>query len=145
MRTPIAAVAVFCLCAGPLLVGCTKKESNVYVTGADARVQVKAQQGTPEDVNTYDSGTYWSESWWYWTRGIEYTFTKRERIEEAKSREGFLGLTELTTKTHYGDIVIDSTYTFNPITAPLKGSKNLSMSMPKLPQNYEYKEPAQYW
>lgn len=36
---------------------------------------VRARMGAPEDVNTYTSGDYQSVSWWYWTRGISYTFT----------------------------------------------------------------------
>jgi hypothetical protein len=36
---------------------------------------VRARMGAPEDINTYTSGDYQSVSWWYWTRGISYTFT----------------------------------------------------------------------
>lgn len=126
------------------LAGCAKKEENLYKDGTDARVEVKAQKGVCTYINTYDSGSYWSESWWYWSLGIEYTFAKSERIEESKSQEGFLNLTEKTTKIHYTDIVIDSTFTFNPITAPIKAANSIESKI-KLPQNYEYIEPLQYW
>lgn len=36
---------------------------------------VKARLGEPEEVNNYSSSGYTSTSWWYWTRGVEYTFT----------------------------------------------------------------------
>ena len=127
-----------------LIVGCAKIEENVYRNGTDARVNVKAQRGVCEDINTYDSGTYWSETWWYWAQGISYSFKKSERIEEQKEKDGFLGLGEKVTKIHYTDIVISSTYTFDPITAPRK-STNRTQSEINLPQDYQYIEPVKYW
>lgn len=36
---------------------------------------VKSRLGTPEEVQNYSSSGYTSDSWWYWKKGIEYTFT----------------------------------------------------------------------
>lgn len=35
----------------------------------------RSKYGSPEEVNNYSSGGYYSTSWWYWTKGIEFTFT----------------------------------------------------------------------
>jgi len=72
------------------LVGCG---SGPFET-EDARDEIRAQYGPPEEVNTYDSEGYWTETWWYWSRGVSFTF-----VREA-----------------YGDIDLESTYTFSPIT-----------------------------
>jgi len=31
--------------------------------------------GAPEEINTYDSGSYHSYTYWYWCDGFSYTFT----------------------------------------------------------------------
>ena len=31
--------------------------------------------GSPEEIESYSSHGYKSESWWYWSKGIEFTFT----------------------------------------------------------------------
>jgi len=121
--------------------GCSKSK-DVYEIGDDARITVKTQRGTCTDINTYDSGAYWSETWWYWSQGISYTFGKEERVEESKSGYGFLSLGTLTTKTHYANVIISSTYNFNPITAPARNSTPSSI---KLPQDTNSFEPGKYW
>jgi len=129
---------LFCMLLG--IVSCSKSE-DVYRNGTDARVQVKSERGTCTDINTYESGSYWSESWWYWSQGIEYTFSKSERIEESKTQSG---LTTTTTKTHYMDIVIDSTYVFTPTSAPQKTANSIKSKETKL-RDYIYIEPVKYW
>ena len=74
----------------------------------DARTGVKVSWGNPEEVNTYTSETYWSETWWYWTKGMSFTFGTAERNEQVGS-----GCNRRTAKRT--DIVIASTYKFNPI------------------------------
>lgn len=37
--------------------------------------KIKGQRGAPEEVKTYNSGDYSSTDWWYWSKGISYTFT----------------------------------------------------------------------
>lgn len=37
---------------------------------------VRAKRGNPEETSVYNSGTYYSESWDYWTQGIIYTFSQ---------------------------------------------------------------------
>jgi hypothetical protein len=114
------------------LTACSKTE-DVYRDGTDGRIAVKNERGVCADINTYESSGYWSQ-------GISYSFKKSERIEESDSRSGF---TTTTIKTHYTDIVIDSTYTFSPIPAPIKS--NYKASSTKLPHSYKYIEPLKYW
>jgi len=58
--------------------------------------KIRSQYGEPEEVNSYDSGGYHSVSWWYWSKGKEFTFTWSK--DKACER---------------------STYTFSPITKPV--------------------------
>lgn len=37
--------------------------------------EIRGKMGEPEEVNTYNSGDYSKTDWWYWTRGIQYSFT----------------------------------------------------------------------
>lgn len=57
---------------------------------------IRARYGEPEEVNTYSSDGYYSEDWWYWSKGINYTFAWGSLVE--------------------GDCDV-STYTFDPISA----------------------------
>lgn len=41
----------------------------------DKMAETKRKYGPPEEVNTYSNSGYNSTSWWYWTKGIEFTFT----------------------------------------------------------------------
>ena len=43
---------------------------------------VRAKHGSPEEVNTYSSSDYHSESWWYWSKGVEYTFAWGSVLDE---------------------------------------------------------------
>lgn len=36
---------------------------------------VKAKLGEPEEITNYSSSGYSSTKWWYWSRGVEHTFT----------------------------------------------------------------------
>lgn len=76
----------------------------------DVRNDVRADRGDPEDIRTYSSVGYWSETWWYWKQGISYTFKMVTRKEGSSS-----GGCNPTNAIHYTDVVIDSTYTFSPI------------------------------
>ncbi len=35
----------------------------------------RKSSGAPEEVTSYSSGNYSTETWWYWSKGISYTFT----------------------------------------------------------------------
>lgn len=61
---------------------------------------IRNQYGKPEEVESYSSSEYQSETWWYWSKGISYTFTWGSSVK---------GHCEL------------SKYTFTPI--PLDSSK----------------------
>ncbi len=87
-----------------ILFGCSTRTEDKFVTGTDARTQIQSQKGTTEDINTYESGSYWSESWWYWTKGIEYTFGKSERTEE-NIEKGFLNLSTKKILNHQMSII----------------------------------------
>lgn len=36
--------------------------------------RIENRYGSPEETQSYKSDGYKSESWWYWSRGVEYTF-----------------------------------------------------------------------
>jgi len=62
----------------------------------DEMAKKRSEWGDPEEVNTYSSSGYNSEDWWYWSKGIEFTF------EWGSSVDGCCKV---------------STYTFTPISA----------------------------
>lgn len=95
-------IALFLVSLIAMSVGCKEEHRQGY----DERIDIRAEYGEPEDVYTYSSEDYWSESWWYWSKGIEFDFKKRERSEH-----GDLGY----VKTIYTDIVVKSTFEFTPI------------------------------
>ena len=64
--------------------------------------KVRSKYGAPEEKNTYSSSGYHSETWWYWSKGISYTFSWGENVDGCDK----------------------STYTFDPI--PL--NKKLSVT-----------------
>jgi hypothetical protein len=88
-----------------ILTGCGALQGEIVLPGHDDRVGVKQSRGNPEDVYTYDSGDYWSESWWYWSQGINYDFVKSKRRE---------GDGVIFQQKIYIDIIINSTFTFSP-------------------------------
>lgn len=47
----------------------------------DEMEKVRDKMGEPEEVNRYDSSNYHSVDWWYWTKGICYTFTWGSIVE----------------------------------------------------------------
>lgn len=61
----------------------------------DEMDDIKSKKGTPEEVNTYSTSDYKSETWWYWSKGISYTFTWGSSVGKCEV----------------------STYTFSPISA----------------------------
>ena len=36
---------------------------------------IESRLGPPEEVETYRSSQYTQETWWYWSRGVSYTFS----------------------------------------------------------------------
>lgn len=95
-------IGLFLISLIAMSIGCEEKQRQGY----DERIDIRVEYGEPEDVYTYSSEDYWSESWWYWSQGIQFTFTKRERL-----RKENLGCTDII----YTDIVIESTYEFTPL------------------------------
>lgn len=37
--------------------------------------KTRNKYGSPEEVNDYNSDGYHSVTWWYWSKGVSYTFT----------------------------------------------------------------------
>ena len=80
-----------------IFVGCI--DGLFYQSNCDGEMdEIRQKEGTPEEVNRYDSEDYHSVSWWYWSKGIEYTFVWGEIIDGCEV----------------------STYTFPPIEAQNK-------------------------
>lgn len=40
----------------------------------DEMSDTRKKYGAPEEISNYESGGYHSTDWWYWTKGIEFTF-----------------------------------------------------------------------
>ena len=58
------------------IVGCEKKEDPpVNIDCSNQMVNVKNQLGVAEEIITYNSDGYHNVDWWYWSKGIEYSFT----------------------------------------------------------------------
>ena len=62
----------------------------------DEMDSIRGSYGEPEEVSTYSSEGYNSQSWWYWSQGINFDFTWGSSVD--------------------GDCDM-STYTFDPISA----------------------------
>jgi hypothetical protein len=60
----------------------------------DEMSDTRKRHGAPEEVNTYNSGDYHNVDWWYWSKGIEFSFTWGKNVDGCEV----------------------STYTFTPIT-----------------------------
>ena len=80
---------LFIILTSLFLYGCS-------VSCGDLESEVQSQYGKPEEVNHYVNGDYDSTDWWYWSKGIEFTFT----------RSG-------------GKPCEKSTYTFTPVNKPM--------------------------
>ena len=50
---------------------------------------VRGRYGAPEEVNTYSSDGYNTVDWWYWSKGIEFTFTKADKEDCKQSQYTF--------------------------------------------------------
>ena len=85
MRTYITAGLIILLCM-TLICSCS---SNCDDKMGDTR----GRYGSPEEVSSYSNDGYNSVDWWYWTKGIEFTFTWGSGVDGCKV----------------------STYTFEPI------------------------------
>lgn len=57
-------IIVACL----VIVGCT-------TDCKDQMHDTRLAKGEPEEITTYDSRGYHNESWWYWTKGVNFDFT----------------------------------------------------------------------
>ena len=71
MKKLILFMAVF------LLLGCGDGFDEIF-TDSDCNDEIQECveiYGNPEEVYSYDSGSYHSLSYWYWAQGIEKTFT----------------------------------------------------------------------
>lgn len=71
MKSKALVLLVICLLIFACIRNCNKEMD-----------KIRAQHGPPEEVNTYDSSDYHSVDWWYWSKGINYTFTWGSLIEE---------------------------------------------------------------
>lgn len=59
----------------------------------DEMKKVTNRHGAPEEINKYSSDGYYNYDYWYWSKGIEYSFTWGKNVTGCKV----------------------STYTFSPI------------------------------
>lgn len=58
--------------AGTILNGCG---SDLFSDDCDSEMDdVRDRLGAPEEVNGYDTSDYHNHTWWYWAKGISYTF-----------------------------------------------------------------------
>lgn len=48
---------------------------------SDEMDEIRSKYGEPEEVSTYSSSGYKSESWWYWSKGVNYDFTWGSDVE----------------------------------------------------------------
>lgn len=71
---------------------------------------IRNKHGSPEEINTYSSDNYDSEDWWYWSKGVQYTFEWGVNVEGCEV----------------------SKYTFKPINMLNDSSKNLIKNNKKL-------------
>ena len=67
---------------------------------------IEGTYGKAEETSSYSSEGYHSETWWYWSKGVSYTFTWGSSIE--------------------GDCDM-STYTFSPISADATAEQKSSI------------------
>ena|SRR3989304_6474837 len=51
----------------------------VLACGTDERDKIREQYGTPEEIQKYDAEDYHTETWWYWCKGISFTFKQEPR------------------------------------------------------------------
>lgn len=68
--------AALLLAATLLLAGC-ETSSNLPARGEqcdEAMSETQAKYGTPEEVNTYTTSGYNSQTWWYWSQGLSVGF-----------------------------------------------------------------------
>lgn len=63
MKTPITAILL------------TLALSACSVDCNDQKDDTRERYGSPEEVETYDSGNYHSHTWWYWSIGFSRNFT----------------------------------------------------------------------
>lgn len=63
-----------------ILMGCG--DSSFWDTSCKSEMnKIRDKMGEPEEVKTYNSGDYSNTDWWYWTKGIEYSFTYYKSCE----------------------------------------------------------------
>lgn len=94
-----------------IFVGCSVEPCDCTAKKED----VKEKYGNPEEVNTYTSDGYNSDSWWYWSKGISYTFTWGSIVD---------GCCDM------------SVYTFSPITNLSPDNKNKAKKEAVIIYNY---------
>lgn len=87
----IAALAFLLGACGDLDLGDPAPQGHVCTDEMD---ETRAAHGPPEEVNTYSSRGYNSESWWYWSQGYQRRFAWGSSVRYGCST---------------------STYTFSPI------------------------------
>jgi len=82
----------------------------------DKKSEIRSKYGSPEEVSTYDSEGYHNEDWWYWSKGIEYSFTWGTNVDGCEV----------------------SKYTFDPIYSILSDSIRVSVNKLKILEEKEY-------
>ena len=67
MKRSIAVAAVLVV-VGVFTISCNSQPC------ANRMDSIRSQRGDPEQVNEYSSSDFYSVTWWYWSKGISYTF-----------------------------------------------------------------------
>lgn len=62
---------------------------------------IKSKHGTPEEVNSYSSSGYTSDTWWYWSKGISFTFTYTSSKGCEVSTYTFTPITDKSLQSKY--------------------------------------------
>ncbi len=95
MRAKIFILALACLFIYSCSLNCDSEMDDI-----------QGRYGQAEEKSTYSSEGYYSETWWYWSKGVSYTFTWGSSVKGACDM---------------------STYTFDPISSNATAEQKASI------------------
>lgn len=88
------------------------------VSCGDLEAEVQNQYGKPEEVNHYVAGDYDSTDWWYWSKGVEFTFTRSGSKPCEKSTYTFTPVSKSIGKNLVNKKLVKIEYANGCITDP---------------------------
>ena len=70
-----------------ILSGCVFYDGEIFIAyNCDAEIEKsKASHGEPDEIDKYDSGGYYTWTFWYWSEGFSMTFTWGTNIDGCKT------------------------------------------------------------